>query len=224
MTRQIKFLIGAIIIGVLLIAISMCDDYSNVPKIKTSSNELGTNFSPLESKIKVLSAQNYKPSDFITLKAEIHSSFSSELITQAGEENLKLQLKETQTNLLFSECELFLKGASSNSKQLLQWLDDLKRNFPEESKIGYYKAQIDAYNYYTTTLPNKINSLVRIQCFDDVKSNNLKSEIQQMSRLDRNFRRKLNAKVQKLVKQIEEYRSASFENYGPCDELTQNLK
>lgn len=218
MTRQIKFLIGAIIIGVLLIALSMCDDYSNVPKIKTSSNEWGTNFSPLENKIKVLSKQGYNPSDFITLKAEIHSSFSSELITQAGEENLNLQLKETQTNLLFSECELFLKGASSNSKQLLQWLDDLKRNFPEESKIGYFKSQINAYNYYAILLPNKIDFLVRKECFDDVNSTKLKTEIQQMSRLDGKYKRNFAPKNEKLIEKIVNYRSESSEKYGSCEE------
>ncbi|MEN9303374.1 MAG: hypothetical protein RL264_1803 [Bacteroidota bacterium] len=220
MTRQFKFLIGAIVIGVIFIGLSMLLENTNVEKTEISNNDLGTNFSPLENKIKVLSNQGYNPSNFITLNAEIHSSFSNQLITKAGEENLKLQLKETQTNLLFSECELFLKGSSSNSKQLLQWLDDLKRNFPEENKIAYFKSQINAYNYYAISLPNKINTFVRKECFDDLNSIKLKTEIQQMPKLDRKYSAKSKFITIKnnSIKLLDDYRSESYDEYGPCGE------
>jgi hypothetical protein len=216
MTRQLKFLIGAIAIGVIFIGISMWWEGTVVVVPKTPNNNMGTNFSNLESKIKILNKEDYNPSNFISLIAEIHSSFSSELITQAGEDNLKLQLKVTQTNVLFSECESFLKGSSSNSRQLLLWLDELKTSYVEETEIDYFKGQINAYNYYHITLPNKINSFVTKGCYDDVNSSALITEIQKMSRLDNKYTLKFKGNNNILINKLQNYRSFSFDNYKPC--------
>jgi hypothetical protein len=100
-------------------------------------------------------------------------------------------------------------------------LTDFNKSYPNESKIAYYKSQINAYIYYSTTLPNRINAFVKKKCFDDLNSNKLTTEIQQMSRLDGKYSTKSKFTIIKKNsnRQLEEYRSKSYEEYGPCGEI-----
>jgi hypothetical protein len=185
--RQFIFLIGVIVIGVLFIGVSMLMENTSVEKPKISNDEMGTNFSALESKIKAISSQSYNPSLYLSISVEIHSSFAQQLITQAGEQNLKLQLRDLQSKNLYSVCESYLTGAPLNSSELKNWLDDLKKTYPNESKTSYYKNQINAYNYYSTSLPNKINSFIKKSCFDENMTQTLINEVSSMPKLNHNY-------------------------------------
>lgn len=185
--RQFIFLLGSILIGVLLISVSMLMENSSVEKTEISNDEMGTNFSALESKIKAISSQNYNPSLYVNINAEIHSSFAQQLITKAGEQNLKLQLQDLQSKNLYALCESFLTGVPLNSNELKNWLDDLTKTYPNESKSSHYKNQINAYNYYSTSLPNKINSFIKKSCLDQNMTQNLINEVSAMSKLDHNY-------------------------------------
>ena len=182
--RQFIFLLAAIVIGVLLIGISMYNESTGVQKTEISNDEMGSNFSALESKIKALSNKSYKPSSYITISAEVHSSLAQQLITQAGEKNLKLQLQDLQSKNLYSLCESYLTGVSLNSNELKNWLNDLKQTYPNESKTSFYKNQINAYNYYSIILPAKINSFIKKTCLDLNMTQSLIDELSSMSKLE----------------------------------------
>lgn len=218
MNRQLKFLIGAIVIGVLLIGVSMLMENTSVEKTEVSDHEMGSNFQALESKIKAISAQSYQSSVYVNINTEIHASFAQKLITQAGEQNLKLQLKEIQSKLLFRACESFLNGNTSNSDELIGWLNDYARSFPMENQAKYYKSQINAYNYYAVTLPTRIDLFVNKKCFDDYNSNKLINEISNMTSLDSKYStlNKFQTIKQQKVTLLKNYRSSSFDAYGPC--------
>jgi hypothetical protein len=190
---------------------------TNVEKTEISNDEMGTNFTTLESKIKALSNQNYNPSIFINIGAEIHSSLAQQLITQAGEQNLKLQLQDIQSKILYSACESFLTGSTTNSNELKKWLEDFKKIYPNETKTSYYKNQISAYNYYSSTLPDRISSFVRKECLDQNMTQNLINELSSMSKLDHkysNARRFSNIKTININK-LKNFRAECLYNNVP---------
>ena len=206
MKRKLKILLGAILVGIILILVELFitpDVNSNkvpVPLPVPSPQK------SLENDIKSLKEKEFSPILMSTINSQIHASFSNGLISKSTEDLLKSDLKDEYSFLLFKKCDNYLKNEIGNSKLILAWLNDFNRNF-KDSKANFYIAQINAYNYYTNGFMAKINSFTSRECFDEGNYYSIKNELSNLSRLDRKF--KNSAMITKMkvsrLKQLQQF-------------------
>ena len=187
MTRKLKILLGAILVGILLILVELFTG-TDVASSTVSNTSVSSPQKSLENDIKSLKEKKFSPILMSTINSQIHASFSNGLISKSTEDLLKSDLKDEYSFLLFKKCDNYLKNEIGNSKLILAWLNDFNRNF-KDSQANFYIVQINAYNYYTHGFIDKINSFTTSkECFDEDKYNSIKNEISNLSRLDNKFK------------------------------------
>jgi hypothetical protein len=191
--RSLVFLGGTILVGILIIGILMFTESSDVDGVEIVDQPVNTNFKALESKIKNLKTQNFNPSSYNTLATDIDASYQQELLNASAKTNLMSNLAMVYSNLVYSRCEHFLMGAGmDSSSDVISWLNQLEKITAKNKRIDKYRSQINAYNYYSTTLPAKVNQFIYpgITNYNEDKYDAYMKEVVNMPNLDPAYKNK----------------------------------
>lgn len=182
MDRGAKILIGALTIGILVIGLSQLITGSKSPDSKPASeNSTETNyFNILNAKVDLLNSGPLDHNRFNSQEAEIDSYLGQQLIIPAAANSLKSSLNKIFAGRVYKECDSFLKGINVNSNQISQLLNVLQSKIGANATINGYKNQIKWYQYYSSTLPTKVNAFVRagIDNYTETEYLSLKNEVQ----------------------------------------------
>jgi hypothetical protein len=109
---------------------------------------------------------------------------------------------------------LFLTRNVGTSQEVLSWLNQLQRITSRNSKIDTYRNQIKWYNYYATTLPNKVDAFIApgITNYEDNLYEKLKNEVQTMPNFDPSYKNssKFSSIRNNLISKLERFNSAYY--------------
>jgi hypothetical protein len=222
--RNVAILGGILITGILLIGLVMFFENDDVEGIEIVNTATATNSGILENKIRDLKIQRFDPTSYNSISTDINASFDEGLITRSKKDVLMTNLLTTYSDLLYSSCELYLKGISSNnSAELIKWLHYLEKTTSKNRSIEYYEAQIKAYDKYSITLPRVVDSFCSSGEFDEDKYSDLQSEVQNMWLLEDKYKNNskfILIKRECLQKLGDAYRSWAEQD----DDLIENIK
>lgn len=179
--RSLVFLAGTLIIGVLILSILLFVESNDVEGVEIVDEPVNTNFKVLETKIDDLRKQNFNPNNYNTLATEIDASYQQELITGSAKSNLVTKLTSVYSDLVYKQTELFLISDVGTSQEVLSWLNQLERISSKNPKIDTYRSQIKWYNYYSSTLPNKVEVFINNGNYTDEKYSELSNELKYMA-------------------------------------------
>jgi hypothetical protein len=211
--RSILFLAATMIVGILLIGIQTFRESDEIKGDEIVNDAANTNFKELENKIQNLKNQNFNPTFYNTLATEIDASYQQELITSTAKNNLLSNLTSVYSNLVYSRCEFYLTSNLGTSTEVLSWLQQLENITSRNSKIDYYRSQINAYDYYTRDFINKVNSFCI--SFDEEKFPEFKKEVETMPRLDNKY--KSNGKFNQIKQQCISNLDNAYRNWAEQD-------
>lgn len=179
--RSLVFLAGTLILGVLIISVLLFVESNDVEGVEIVNEPVNTNFKVLETKIEDLSKQNFNPNNYNTIATEIDASYQQELITGSAKSNLVTKLTSVYSDLVYKQTELFLISDVGTSQEVLSWLNQLERITSKNPKIDTYRSQIKWYNYYSSTLPNKVEVFINNGNYTDEKYSELSNELKNMA-------------------------------------------
>ena len=216
--RSLVFLAGTLVMGILIISVLLFVESNDVEGVEIVNEQANTNFKALETKIEDLKKQNFDPNSYNTIVTGINSSFEQDLITGSAKSNLVSKLTTVYSDLVYKQCDFFLTNNIGNSQEVSSWLNQLEKITSGNSKINTYRNQIKWYNYYSTTLPNKVEAFIApgIINYEDKKYEKLKNEVQTMPNFDPSYKNNSkfsgirNNLISKLKKLNEDYYSAGF--------------
>ena len=205
MTRKLKILIGAILVGIILILVELFTS-TDVNSSTLSNTSVSSPQKTIENDINSIKEKEFSPIILTTINSQIHASFSNGLISKSTEDLLKSDLKDEYSAILYQKCDNYLKNEIGNSNSIIEWLKDFNRNF-KDSKASFYISQINAYNYYTHGFIDKINSFTSKECFDENNYNSIKNELLHLSRLDTKFKNSVMITKMKFsrLKQLQDF-------------------
>lgn len=184
--RGLVFLGAIMIIGIVVMGGIMLGGIKEDGPVIVPENSVSVNFNDFKQKIEALKNENFNPSSYNTLSTEIDSYYQQELITKDAQIALKSNLTSVYSGLIYSRCEFFLTGNNLNtSTEVLSWLKQLENITARSTKTDYYRAQINAYLYYSTTLPKKVSAFISpgITNYNDQQYYSYKDEVNNMPRL-----------------------------------------
>jgi len=179
--RSLVFLAGTLILGVLIISVLLFVESNDVEGVEIINEQANSNFKVLETKIEDLNKQNFNPNYYNTLATEIDASFQQELITGSAKSNLVAKLISVYSDLVYKQTELFLTSDVGTSQEVLTWLNQLEKITSKNPKIDTYRSQIKWYNYYSSTLPNKVEVFIKNGNYTDKKYSDLSNELKNMA-------------------------------------------
>ena len=215
--RSLVFLAGTLIMGILIIGVLLFVESNDVEGVEIVNEQANTNFKALETKIEALKNQNFNPNNYNTLLTEINSSFDRKLITGSAKSNLVTKLTTVYSDLVYKQAELFLCREIGTSQEVLSWLNQLQKITSRNSKIDTYRNQIKWYNYYSITLPNKVEAFISdLTNYNEDKYKKYKQEVQTMPNFEPSYknRPKFNKIRNNLRSELENF-NADFYSQEP---------
>jgi len=125
----------------------------------------------------------------------------TEAFTESIKTSLENRLLDVYSEKVFAEAEKFLIGRNQNIQEVQSLLSQIKENGGNQQKIDYYQNQINYYNYYSSTLPQKVSNFIRmgITNYSDEEYNLLKDEVNNMPNLESKYK---TGKFQQLKKTL----------------------
>jgi hypothetical protein len=202
---------GILLIGVLLIGFVMYYESDEVESMSVVNDSAKTNVKTLETKIKDLKTQKFDASNYASISSEIIDSHTGGLITGSAKNNLLTNLNTAYADLVYAKCEEYLYTNSNHtSGEIFNWLNQLENIISKNRRIDYYRNQINAYDYYSISLPIIIKNLCRLGFFDEDKYIERKNEINAMSNLDNKYKSKskfVNIKLENILMLENAYRN-----------------
>lgn len=215
--RSLVFLGGTMLMGILIIGILVYFENNDVESVEIVNQQANSNFKELESKIKNLKTQNFDPTSYNTIAAEINTSYEQELITADSKTNLMLNIATVYSDLVYARCEFYLTGMGlDSSKQVTSWLNQLESITAKNAKIVNYRNQIKWYDYYSKTLPSKVNNFINpgITNYDEDKYKILKEEVSNMPNLGLAYKNKSNFINirRKLINDLQNFNAQFYSN------------
>jgi hypothetical protein len=184
--RSLIFLAGTIVLGILIISVMMLGGSDGVPPPIINNDLADPNSKALETKIDALKKQHFNPDMYSTLLTEIDGSYQQELITGSAKSFLLMKLTNEYSDLVYKQAELFLKQDVGKSDEINGWLNQLEKINGGNSKINNYRNQIKWYNYYSLTLPSKVDAFIEpgISNYQKSTYQSLKQELQDMPQFE----------------------------------------
>jgi hypothetical protein len=212
--RSFVFLAGTLVMGILIISVLLFVESNDVEGVEIVNEQANTNFKALETKINALNNQNFNPNSYNTIATEIDASYQQELITGSAKSNLVTKLTSVYADLVYKQAELFLSRDVGTSQEVLSWLNQLQKITSRNSKIDTYRNQIKWYNYYETTLPNKVDAFIApgITNYEENNYQRLKQEVKTMPNFDPSYknRSKFNSIRYNLTSRLENFNAEYY--------------
>lgn len=212
--RSLVFLAGTLVMGILIISVLLFVESNDVEAVEIVNEQANTNFKALEAKIDDLKKQNFNPDNYSTIATDIGTSYQQDLITGSAKSNLLSKLTIVYSDLVYKQAELFLVRDIGTSKEVLSWLNQLQTITSRNAKIDTYRNQIKWYNYYSTTLPNKVDAFIApgITNYEENLYVKLKNEVQTMPNFDSSYknRSKFNSIRYNLTSRLENFNAEYY--------------
>lgn len=212
--RSFIFLAATMIVGLIIIGFQIFVDSDDVTDVETINKQVNPNYKVLETKIGNLKNQTFNPTSYNTLISNIDDSYLKHKITFEWKVNLTSKLTTAYSNLVYSQCEFYLSGYNIHtSTEVLSWLQQLENITSQNSKIEYYRGQINAYDDYTIYLPKEVDDFY--SNFDESKYNDLKNKVISMPKLDDKY--KNNSKFKNIKEQNSSKLEEAYRNWAEQD-------
>ena len=212
--RSLVFLAGTLVMGILIIGVLLFVESNDVEGVEIVNEQVNTNFKALETKIEALKKQSFDPNSYNTIVTGINSSFEQDLITGSAKSNLVTKLTTVYSDLVYNQCEMFLRNGTGTNQEVSSWLSQLEKITSRNSRIDNYKNQVKLYNYYATTLPNIIDAFIApgITNYEENSYTKLKQEVQTMPNFDPSYKNsaKFNGIRSDLTSQLENFNAAYY--------------
>jgi hypothetical protein len=212
--RSLVFLAGTLAMGILIISVLLFVESNDVEAVEIVNEQTNTNFKSLETKIDDLKKQNFNPNSYNTLATAIDASYQQDLITGSAKSNLLNKLTIVYSDLVYKQAELFLTRDIGTSQEILSWLNQLQTITSRNSKIDTYRNQIKWYNYYSKTLPSKVESFIApgITNYEESNYQLLKEEVQTMPNFSPSYknRSKFYSIKNNLISRLEDFNAEYY--------------
>ncbi len=204
--RTIYFMGGTILVGLLLIVFMLFgndvikvispSDGTTIPVDSTvivQGDTISTNppiqNSPhhkIQEKIDKLTVQNINPQVYVTITQEISSAEKAGVFPMSIATNLRESLNENYIRLSFNKADNIFAKDPINKTELNDILNHISSLGADRNRIQSYTTKIKQIEYYTQTLPAKVNRFTG-RSFNNFNSNeyqSLKSELNNLPNLD----------------------------------------
>jgi hypothetical protein len=176
-----------------------------IGSIASVGQENGNSFQELQTEINKISSNNWDPTSYSTLAAKIHTSKANGFITEDLEIDLQKKLDLYYLNKVIETTERYLHTSSGDfnkiNKALTQIAKSTTISIEDKQKIKTAINTMNAFNYYTTVLPNEIESFITNGNYNEDRFNNLYQKIQNVNPLLVSYTN--NPKIQSIKKYIE---------------------
>lgn len=225
MKRETKTILIVLFSGILLVGGLFAYEFLAEEEIKselaeeTVTDSESSIHKQLEKKIDGLKNSAFNPQSYSILMTEIHAYYMMESFTQSIKTSLENRLLDVYSQQVYAEAEKFLTGRTSNSNEVQSLLAQIKLNGGNSSKINYYERQIRYFNYYSTSLPQKVSAFIRkgITNYTEEEYNQYKAEVSNMPNLDEKYKSVKFHKIKTdLIHNLEEFTLAyNIPTYKP---------
>ena len=188
--RSTYFLVGTMLVGLLCIGVLMLFENTGGVGDVISKIEVKSTYKQLEMDVNDVKNKNFDPNSFNTMVMSINQNYSQGLITSAAKNNLTKDLTDIFSTQIFSQSERLLKGNEQNtSEKVLSWLSQLEIIMSKNAKIDNYRSQIKLFEYYSITLPERVNNFVAggPTQFDENTYLNLKNQVSTMPNFEASY-------------------------------------
>lgn len=217
MNKRKLIILGSIIVtGLLLIGGITLFEGSSISGPQMVNDRAGSNKKDLEKKIDNFRKDNFQPEMYATLLMEINSSKEQGLIESSSSIFLTEELNNVYKKLVFDQADYYLNKGSGDKNSVLSYLSSLEKAIGRDTKIDFYKTQIQKYDYYANSFPTKVTSFTNGSPanFSINKYNSLKNEAENMPGLDNQYKskEKFTSIKKSAVSKLNAYKS-KFEEY-----------
>ena len=188
--RSTYFLVGTMLVGLLCIGVLMLFENTGGVGDVISKIEVKSTYKQLEMDVNDVKNKNFDPNSFNTMVMSINQNYSQGLITSAAKNNLTKDLTDIFSTQIFSQSERLLNGNEQNtSEKVLSWLSQLEIIMSKNAKIDNYRSQIKLFEYYSITLPERVNNFVAggPTQFDENTYLNLKNQVSTMPNFEASY-------------------------------------
>lgn len=161
--RGLYFLGATIVLGLLIIGIMRIMNQNNETKTHEKSSTTASQSNTheiIEQKIGDLSIQNIDPSLYNTLLIEIENGASQGLFNGDMKDMLFNNLNEKYKSIVLQKINGYLNVDPVNFAEVDKYLSHVEGVFGASKEIGEIKSKIKTIQYYTVTLPQKVNAFI----------------------------------------------------------------
>ena len=189
MKSNYKQLISILATGYVVIILMLVFENIGIGSMASIGKESGNSFQELQTEINKISSNNWDPTGYTTLAAKIHTSKVNDLILEIDEINLQKILDLHYVNKVIETSERYLHTSNGDYNKINKALSQLQRSVTisadAKQKISTAINKLNAFNYYTSVLPNEISSFIKggVGNFDENKFNNLVNKIDNLNGL-----------------------------------------
>jgi hypothetical protein len=189
MKTNYKQLISILATGYVVIILMLVFENIGIGSIATIGEESGNSFQELQTEINKIPSNNWDPSAYSTLAAKIHTSKANGFITGDVEVDLQKKLDLYYLNKVIETTERYLHTSSGDYDKINKALSQLQRSVTisgdDKQKITVAINTLNAFNYYTSVLPNEIASFINrgVGSFDEIQCNNFVTKIDNLNGL-----------------------------------------
>lgn len=217
--RTIYFMGGTILVGLLLIVFMLfgndvireispsggrtipVDSTVIVPKdtINTNPTKQKSSHHKIQEKIDKLTVQNVNPQVYVTIMQEIASAEKANIFPNSIATNLRESLNENYIRLSFNKADNIFAIDPINKTELNNILNHISSLGADRNRIQSYTTKIKQIEYYTQTLPAKVNQFTNrsFENFNSNKYQTLKSELNNLPNLDASLKNRVSIKAAK---------------------------
>ena len=214
--RGLYFLGATIVLGLLIIGIMRMMNQNNgmkTPEKNSATASKSNTHQVIEQKIEELTIQNIDPSLFNALLIEIENGASQGLFNGDMKNMLFNSLNQKYQSLALQKLNGYVDVDPINYAEVDKYLGHYKGVFGESGAIRELQGRIKTIQYYTVTLPQKVNAFIKAGFgnFEDTTYQNLMKEL---SNVPGNLRKRkfINSSVTKLQADLINYK-AEFEEW-----------
>ena len=171
MKSNYKQLIGILSTGFGIIILMLLLENAGIGSIASIGEENGNSFQELQTEINKIPNNNWDPSGYSTLAAKIHTSKANGFITADVEIDLQKKLDLYYLNKVIETSERFLHTSNGDFNKVNKALSQLQKSVTisaeDKQKVSVAINTLNAFNYYTSVLPNEIDSFINNGNFDE---------------------------------------------------------
>ena len=189
MKSNYKQLIGILLTGFGIIILMLVFENIGIGSMASIGKESGNSFQELQTEIDKIPSNNWDATGYSTLAAKIHTSKANGFITEDVEIDLQKKLDLYYLNKVIETTERYLHTSNGDYNKINKVLAQLQKSITisadDKQKISVALNTLDAFNYYTSILPNEISSFINngVSNFDENKCNNLVNKIDNLNGL-----------------------------------------
>lgn len=193
--RVFYFMGGTLLVALLIIGVMYLSGSRSNGTTTGSKKEVALSSDPtgeIKKAISEITPANVSGVTYTTILTKITAARNQNLINDALQESLQLQLDNQYKSAALTKIDNLVKGDPVNVAEINSVIGHLKSIGVNDPKFSAYQSGIAKMNYFTSTLPGKVSAFTS-RSFANYDHNSYKAlvnEIESLPGLDPIFRKK----------------------------------